>query len=446
MKLSFSRDKLQLFAYFIGLSLLGSIFLQLPWAYTSGTSEPYIDALFTSVSALCVTGLSTLDMSVYTTAGFCIILILIELGGLGILTFVSMMIASPHKKVSLVNRKLVKDFFIDDVEDNPRKILSNILLLTFGIQLLGTLALYPAFYTEGIEAPLFTAFFTAVSAFCNAGFSLFSDSLAQFSHNRAISLIVMSLIFLGGIGFIVLKNLYQIARRRKNHLSLHSKLALISSAVLIVFGSVLYFASEYNNSFRDLSLPDRIIASFFQSITTRTAGFETIAQTSQGPLSNVITIFLMFIGGSPGSIAGGVKTTTFFVAIFYLLRGNEEKSSLTLFHRNISSSSINKAISIVVKSFLIVFVSFLLLIISEQQSLLHSSFSISDLLFETVSAFGTVGLSCGVTAQLTYAGKIIIIFTMFIGRTGIFAMALGSTRNIIEKRFIRYPEESVLIG
>lgn len=446
MKLSFSRDKLQLFAYFIGLSLLGSIFLQLPWAYTSGTSEPYIDALFTSVSVLCVTGLSTLDMSVYTTAGFCIILILIELGGLGILTFVSMMIASPHKKVSLVNRKLVKDFFIDDVEDNPRKILSNILLLTFGIQLLGTLALYPAFYTEGIEAPLFTAFFTAVSAFCNAGFSLFSDSLAQFSHNRAISLIVMSLIFLGGIGFIVLKNLYQIARRRKNHLSLHSKLALISSAVLIVFGSVLYFASEYNNSFRDLSLPDRIIASFFQSITTRTAGFETIAQTSQGPLSNVITIFLMFIGGSPGSIAGGVKTTTFFVAIFYLLRGNEEKSSLTLFHRNISSSSINKAISIVVKSFLIVFVSFLLLIISEQQSLLHSSFSISDLLFETVSAFGTVGLSCGVTAQLTYAGKIIIIFTMFIGRTGIFAMALGSTRNIIEKRFIRYPEESVLIG
>jgi trk system potassium uptake protein len=154
----------------------------------------------------------------------------------------------------------------------------------------------------------------------------------------------------------------------------------------------------------------------------------------------------MFIGGSPGSIAGGVKTTTFFIAFFYLLRGNEEKNNVSLFRRNISSNAINKAISIVIKSFLIVFIAFLLLIISEQQSLLQNSFSISDLLFETVSAFGTVGLSCGVTSQLSFLGKLIIIATMFIGRTGIFAMALGSSRNIIEKRFIRYPEESVLIG
>lgn len=446
MKISYSQDKLQLFAYFIGLSLIGSILLKLPFVYVEGRTAPYIDALFTAVSALCVTGLSTLDMSVYTTAGFCIILILIELGGLGILTFVSMVISSPGKKVSLVNRKMVKDFFIDEVEDNPRKILSNILMLTFGIQIVGTLALFPAFYHEGIDKPLFTAFFTSLSAFCNAGFSIFSDSLAQFIHNRAIALIVMSLIFLGGIGFIVLKNIYQIVRKRKKYLSLHSKLALMSSVVLIVGGAVFFYFSEKSHSLNNLSVLDSIIASLFQSITTRTAGFETIAQSNQGPLSNVVTIFLMFIGGSPGSIAGGVKTTTFFIAIVYLLRGNEEKSNLTLFHRNISSTAINKAISIVVKSFLIVFSSFLLLIISEKRSLLQNSFSISDLLFETVSAFGTVGLSCGVTTRLSFFGKVIIIFTMFIGRTGIFAMALGSSRNIIEKRFIQYPEESVLIG
>lgn len=446
MKLSFSLGKIQLFAYFIILSLAGSLLLMFPFVYTNGTTIPYIDALFTSVSALCVTGLSTLDMSVYTTAGFCVILALIELGGLGILTFVSMMISSPGKKISLINRKLVKEFFIDDVEDNPRKILTNILMLTFGIQILGTLALFPAFYIEGIELPLFTAFFTSVSAFCNAGFSVFSDSLAQFTHNKAVSFIIMTLIFLGGIGFIVLKNLYQIIRKRKKYLTLHSKLALISSAVLIIGGSLIYFFSEYNHSFRDLSLSDSIIASLFQSVTTRTAGFETTAQSNHGPLSNVVTIFLMFIGGSPGSIAGGVKTTTFFIAFFYLWRGNEEKNNVSLFRRNINSSAINKAISIVVKSFIIVFIAFMLLIISEQGSLLKDSFSISDLLFETVSAFGTVGLSCGITSQLSLFGKLIIIGTMFIGRTGIFAMALGSNRNIIEKRFIRYPEESVLIG
>lgn len=446
MKISFSLGKIQLFAYFIILSLAGSLLLQFPFVYSEGKTVPYIDALFTSVSALCVTGLSTLDMSVYTTAGFCVILVLIELGGLGILTFVSMMITSPGKKVSLVNRKMVKDFFIDEVENNPRKILKNILMLTFGIQIMGTLALFPAFHAEGVALPLFTAFFTSVSAFCNAGFSVFSDSLAQFTHNKAVSLIVMTLIFLGGIGFIVLKNLYQIVRKRKKYLSLHSKLALLSSAVLIAGGALFYFFSEYSNSYRGMSLIDSIIASFFQSITTRTAGFETIAQPSQGPLSNVVTIFLMFIGGSPGSIAGGVKTTTFFIAFFYLLRGNEEKNNVSLFRRNISSNAINKAISIVIKSFLIVFIAFMLLIISEQRSLLQNSFSISDLLFETVSAFGTVGLSCGVTSQLSFLGKLIIIATMFIGRTGIFAMALGSSRNIIEKRFIRYPEESVLIG
>lgn len=446
MKSLLSLDKVQLFAYFIILSIAGSFLLQMPFAYTAKESVPYIDALFTSVSALCVTGLSTVDMSVYSTTGFVILLLLIELGGLGILTFVSMFIALPAKKVSLVNRKIVKDFFIDDVEDNPRKILFNILSITIVIQLMGTIALYPAFRKENVENPFFTSLFTSISAFCNAGFSVFSDSLASFNGNDAILLIVMILIFLGGIGFIVLKNIFQTITKKKKHLSLHSKLALYASIILIVTGALCVSLSEWDSSLSSLSTGEKVFSAFFQSITTRTAGFETISQSSMGPLTNVITILFMFIGGSPGSIAGGVKTTTFFIALFFILKGNEEKSNVTLFHRTINTSATNKAISIVVKSFLIVFLSFILLIISEQTLLVTNVFSIADLLFETVSAFGTVGLSCGVTANLSFTGKCIIILTMFIGRTGIFAMALGSSRNMITKRFIRYPEESVLIG
>ncbi len=446
MKISFSPDKFLLFAYFIILSILGTFFLQLPAAYASGEAVPVIDALFTSVSALCVTGLSTVDMNVYTVTGFSVILILIELGGLGILTFVSMVVAAPGKKVSLVNRKIAKDFFVDEVEANPRKILSNILTLTFCIQLLGACILYPLFSMEHVELPLFTAVFTSVSAFCNAGFFLFSDSLSQFTHNKLLQLTVMVLIFSGGIGFIVLKNVYQMVRGRKKHLSLHSKLALLSSIFLIISGALVFFVSEYNHSYIDLTIAEKAAASLFQSITARTAGFETIAQSRQGPSSNIMTILLMFIGGSPGSIAGGVKTTTFFIAVFYFIKGNEERSNLYLFHRTVNSTTITKAVSIVVKSFLIVFISFFLLVISENQSLLVHRFSIADLLFETVSAFGTVGLSCGITSELSFPGKIIIILTMFIGRTGIFAMALGSRRSSIEKRFIRFPDESVLIG
>lgn len=438
-----SSGHVQLFLYFIILALLGSVLLQIPQAYKSNQSVAYIDSLFTAVSAVCVTGLSTLDMSVYTRTGFCILLCLIEAGGLGIVLFITMISVGGSKKVSMVSNRLIRDYFIDDVETNPRRILVNILSFTLGIQLLGAIILTFLFGKEGVEHFIFTAFFTSVSAFCNAGFSVYSDSLASFTTNVPINVVVMALIVFGGIGFIVMQNIWQ-AFKQKKHITLHTKLVLLATISLILLQAIIILIFDYNVALKGLTFAQKVTASFFQSITLRTAGFETIAQSKFTHVSRLSSTLLMLIGGSPASMAGGIKTTTFFAVLCYFIFGNSEKGSFRLFNRRIGRANVEKATQIITKSLGLIFVSLFLIFIAEGNQLAKGTLDATDLIFEVVSAFGTVGLSQGITSSLSTAGKIVIILTMYIGRTGIFAMALQMQSRV--DRFVHYPEETVLIG
>ena len=440
-----SRDKAQLFSYFFFISFAGAALLCMPWAYSSGHPARFIDALFISVSAVCVTGLSTLNMNLFSPAGFIVIMALIETGGLGIITFVSMYLVIPRKKVSLVNRSMISDFYIDDVEFEPRRILRNIITLTVALELLSAFILFFCFKNAGSSRPFLDAIFHSVSAFCNAGFSTYNDSLAGFMGQPILLIVVLTLIVLGGIGFMVITDVIERLSNRKTRLSLHTKIVLITTFGLIFGGTLCFFLLEGDASMKGFSIPDRILASLFQSITPRTAGFEVVSGKSMTLVSSTITIILMFIGGSPGSIAGGIKTTTFFIVFLYAIRGNAERGGINVMKRNIDTGTLEKALGIIIKSLMIVVVAILALLISESGSVARGVCSELDLVFETVSAFGTVGLSLGATPNLTDAGKIIIICTMFIGRTGIFAMALGSVRRERE-RYFEYPSANIMVG
>ncbi len=426
MGFKMSADKIQLFSYFATLSAAGAFLLQIPAAYVSGVPVPFVNSLFTSVSAVCVTGLSSVDMSVYTTAGLAIIMLLIEMGGLGIITFISMYLALPSKKVSLVNRRVVREFFIDEVETNPKTILKNIILFTGIIQLCGAVCLFLAFQSLNVESPVFTSLFLSVSAFCNAGFSPYQNSLADFAAVPAVNIVIMLLIISGGLGFIVLKNVYQTALHRRKRLSLHSKIVLWTTGALIVCGALFFFIADFNSAFKELSVPEKILASFYQSVTARTAGFETLPQKNFSPASQIISDMLMFIGGSPGSMSGGIKTTTFFVILLFSVKGDMTRRRLVLFNRRIDSPTIERAMGILSKSLFFIFVSLTVLLFTEKELVTSGIFGIGDLFFEVVSAFATVGLSQGVTPFLSDAGKIVVIATMFVGRTGFFAMVLRS--------------------
>jgi trk system potassium uptake protein TrkH len=441
-----SSDKVQLFSYFLVICFLGSLLLSCPFAYAAGTPVPYIDALFVSVSAVCVTGLSSVDMNIFSNAGFIIIMSLIELGGLGIIIFISFYVAVPKRKMSLVNRTVLREYFSEDVETEPRKILKSILFFTLSIESMCALILFFQFKKEGSSRPLLDALFHSVSAFCNAGFSTYQKSLCSFVGNYVIETVIMVLIVSGGIGFIVLTDIVnRMTKHDKRRLSFHSRMVLAVTGVLIVGGAFLFYIVERNGAFAGLSEGEKIFASFFSSITPRTAGFSVVPQTSFSPVMNLITSVFMFIGGSPGSIAGGIKTTTFTIVLIYALRGNSERTGLTVNGRNLDTAIIEKSFSIAAKSILILVISLGFLVCTERVLLASGKYSVFDLFFESVSAFGTVGLSLGVTSSLSMMGKAVIIATMFIGRTGIFAMALGFAHSDKE-RFFEYPSANVLVG
>lgn len=445
MRIKLSSDKVQMFSYFILLCLAGSLALSLPLAYKSGTPVPYVDALFTAVSAVCVTGLSTVSMDVYTPAGFIVIMLLIEFGGLGLISFFAVYILTPKRRISMVSRTVIRDFFVDDVETEPLRIVKDIVLLTLLIEGLGAIILSFGFRSAGSHQPLLDGVFHSVSAFCNAGFSTYSTSLETFDGNALILVVVMFLIVSGGIGFTVMSDIRSRAFRKGEKISFHSRIVLIATFILIASGALFFFVIEYDNAMAGFSPGKRVLSSLFQAITPRTAGFDSVPTGNLTPLSQLFTIILMFIGGSPGSIAGGIKTTTFLVVFLYALRGNTERNGLNMQKRNIDTSVVEKAFSIFAKSIMIVLVSLAFLLRTELPSIMDGTCTFLGLAFEVVSAFGTVGLSVGVTPHLSTVGKIVIIITMFVGRTGVFAMALGFVRREKE-RFFEYPSASIMVG
>ncbi len=444
----FSIHPLQkVLASFLVIILAGAFTLMLPVMTTS--SIDFSDALFTATSAVCVTGLITVDTATrFTLAGKIVIVLLIQLGGLGIMTFSLGLLSMLGKKLSLKWRFTFNDLYGDFETIPTRVIIKKILIYTFIIEGTTAFFLFIAFlrYYSPVTA-LGHALFHAVSAFCNAGFSTFSDSLMRFRGDTFLLMVISCAVILGGLGFLVL---YEIATHRRDRrrrswfksLTLHTRIVLVTTFVLLLGGSLIFFLLEKSHVMAALPWPEKLLTSFFQSVTCRTAGFNSIAISSLRASTLLTMMGLMFIGGSPGSIAGGIKTTT-IAAIFLMIRGKfKGDEHVSIQGRSLNQETINRSMTLIILAFLFIFlVSFIMLTIKD----FDMGHSFVSVVFEVVSAFGTVGLSTGITGELPLAEKYLIAAVMFIGRLGpltlITALTLKARKNRIE-----YPEEQIMIG
>ena len=438
----------QVLVYFIAAIVLGSILLSLPIAATT-QNIAYIDALFTATSAVCVTGLIVLDTpNDFTLFGQIVILVLIQLGGLGMMTFASALVLSLGSRLSIRSRHGLTSTIGSTPAVTTGSLIRSIILTTVLFEGIGAAILFFGFrQTAGTSEALYHAIFQSVSAFCNAGFSTFSDSLEGFQSEPLVLLPIAGLIVAGGLGFVVIHELANKVREPQLRLSLHSKLCLVSSVLLIVVGGIAFFVSEYGNSLGEMSQPVKVMNALFQSITTRTAGFNSIPQISLTEFSILMTILFMFIGGCPGSTAGGVKTTT--VAIIGILgwRRLTGYRSLTAFRSAIKEDSASRALAILVTGGVVVVAAFAAFIVAEGRSLSHevARGNFVESLFEVVSAFGTVGLSMGKTGMLDGAGKVIVILLMFTGRVGLLTLVLALARPTRVGE-ITYLDEDIMVG
>jgi trk system potassium uptake protein TrkH len=440
-----NRDRFFLFTYFITIILTGSFLLWVPSAWKGEARLPYMDALFTSTSAVCVTGLVSVDTAQYSLFGKIVIMLLIQFGGLGIISFTTIYLANPRGKISLANRKLIGDYYISSVERDPLKIIRNIVILTISIEIVGALFMYTVFRRTVGSRALFTSLFHAVSAFCNAGFSTFSDNLEGYVGDPTINLAIMSLIVLGGLGFVVVEDLLERSLGRRHRLSMHTRLVVLITLAFIFGGAAVYLLFEWNGGYAALGAPQKIMAAFFQSVTPRTAGFDTVAQAGLTFPSKVFTLLLMYVGASPASTGGGIKTTTFFIVLVMIIRGSQAREDIRVFHKKVSQGSVSRGMMFALRAIAILALAIFALTVTELLLSHHEKKLFIDVVFEIFSAFGTVGLSLGITPLLSVPGKAIIILTMFAGRVGMSALAISLPRRL-PKRIVDVPEEEVLIG
>jgi len=439
VKLSLSRKLIMGFMLAI---IIGTLILMLPIATTNEKGLDFLTALFTIASAICVTGLSVINVSKELNVfGQITLLMFIQLGGLGIMTFSSFIFMLIGKKITYEERELLKEE--RNVEDNGGIIgfLRKVILTVFTIEIIGAIFLTFSFAREmPLKKAIYFGIFHSISAFCNAGFSLFSQGLEGYSSNILMNVTVAYLIIIGGIGFTVINSIIDSVRHRRNKLDLTSKVAVTITTILTVIGMVFFFIFEYKNNgtIGNMSLGKKILASFFQSVTTRTAGFNTVPIGNLTESSTLMFCILMFVGASPGSTGGGIKTTTIGVIIFYVIGIIRKKEKVSIFNRRIGWEILNRAIVILVLA--IAYVLTITLIILSIENL-----TFNQAIFEVVSAFGTVGLTLGVTPDLGVISRLLIIITMFIGRLGpmTFALAFGGT-NEIEK--ISFPKENIIVG
>lgn len=421
------------------------------WFFPSSYRRPlrFIDALFTSTSAVCVTGLTVIDIGKdLTLFGQIVTLILFQIGGLGIITFSTIFFVIMGRPIRFKHREIVQSSFLYSPMRDFIVILKSILFFSFFFEFIGIIILFIRFsYDFPKGEAFFKALYHAISAFNNCGYSLFSNSLAEYRSDMIVNLTIMGLIVIGGIGFIVQYEIFKKITGIRKRFSIHTKIVLISTIILILFGALFFYLFEYNHVIKDFSMRDKILVSLFQSITPRTCGFSTIEIGSLTNQTILLLLILMFIGASPGSTGGGVKTTSLallLLTIWNRFKGNQEVS---VFSRTISKENVNRMISIIFASFFaITFITSMLLISAEKGLLPDLSRNLFiEYLFEVVSAFGTVGLSMGVTQKLSDFQKIAIIIMMFSGRVGPLTLAYSLTR-IKVKREIIYAEEGIMIG
>lgn len=433
---------------FLGVIVLGAILLSLPISTVQRGSMPLLDALFTATSAVCVTGLVVVDTGVYFTKfGQMVILALIQIGGLGMMTLSTFFLILLGKRLQMKDLFVIESSIGKEMVHGVKGLVKYILLFTIGIELLGACILSWRFITYNhypVLRAVYHALFHSISAFCNAGFSLYSDNLVGFRTDWVVILVISILIICGGLGFVVLLNIntYKFWKKDillRGRLKLQTKIVFVVTIGLLISGTIGILLLEWDNTLKGLSIWDKVMNGFFHSTTPRTTGFNTLDIAGMYLPTLCFILFLMFIGGSPGSTAGGIKTSTFMILVanaFNIIRG---KTDVQLFNRTIPKRVIQEATCIAAISTGFVFIFTMGLLLSEK------NIDFMRMLFEAISAFSNVGLSTGITSNLTNIGKLIIIITMFIGRISPLTMALVVGRKE-ELPAIGYPIETVMVG
>ncbi len=453
-------------AAFIAVIGLGSCALSLPQC-AAGEPVPFVDALFVSTSAVCVTGLASVDaFAVFNRSGQIVILVLIQLGGIGIVTYTSLIFYMLGRRISLRDRMAVQQGLFYNPSFHLGRFLQRMVISVLLLEAAGA-ALLLYLEPEGIGA--FNAVFLAVSAFCNAGFAPWPDSLAQWSDRWAITGVIMSLIVLGGLGFFVADDLARVVRARLHavrqriasrsrkspgetgarvQLSYYSRLVLKTTIVLILGGAAAIFLVELGNGiWKNTPLSERLLTALFQSVTSRTAGFATVDMARLSDVTLLILIMLMFVGGSPGSCAGGIKTTAFRILCSSLVSHLHGHSQVVVDGRAMDASTLNKAQLLLFYALMTIVAATFLLTVTENGIVYHGGTRLSfmDLFFEVVSAFATVGLSVNLTPQLSAEGKLILCLVMFIGKLGP-VWLITTIQQFQTETAYRFPESSIPIG
>jgi trk system potassium uptake protein TrkH len=455
MKKKYSPTSTQLIAlgFFLAI-IIGTVLLALPVSTAKGEHTSILEALFTATTSVCVTGLVVVDtFSHFTLFGKIIILLLIQVGGLGIVSITTLVMLLFRRKFTLKNSMMMQDAYNLNTKQNLKRFTIKVFIGTLSIELIGAILYSISFCQEfGLLRGIWYAVFNAVSAFCNAGIDIIgANSLMNYSSNPLVLITTMFLIIMGGLGFIVWWDIIDIIYKIKDgkikaraffkSMKVQTKLVLIMTASLVILGALFIYLLEKNNpeTIGNMSTGNKVLNAVFQSVTLRTAGFISFSQKGLRDATAVICMVLMFIGGSPVGTAGGVKTVTMAVIFFTFLSMIRERDEVVVFKRKISPSVVKKTVTILFVSFGAVVIMFVLLLITNDVDFV-------DGLYEVVSAIATVGLSRNLTSSLNSAGRIIIILCMYLGRIGPISMAIAFNSQDSRKNLLKYPEENIIVG
>lgn len=439
---------------FLAVILIGAFLLSLPISHNDGEWFGFTDSLFTATSCVCVTGLVVVDTAIeFTLFGQIVILLLIQIGGLGFMTLATVMFIVFGKKINLQSRIYMQESVSEDNLKGVVRLAQKIVIYTLAFEAMGAFVLSFQFAKDfGVGEGIFKAIFMSVSAFCNAGFDVLGanygafSSLAHYQNNPLVLLTLGVLIIMGGLGFAVITDI--ISRKKSNRLRAHSKAVLLMTSILIVLGTVMFLGFEYNNpkTIGNMSFGNKLLNALFQAITPRTAGFQVLNQADLTVSGATLTMVLMFIGASPASTGGGIKTTTFLIMIAYLwsnLRGEKE---LVLNKKQITTAQLKKAIAIIITAVLVIVGSVMVISIAEGVNG-NKYAGFEKILFESISAFATVGLSMGITPTLSVVSKLMLCLVMLIGRTGPITMGFALVKKVNKTQVnIKYPNSDIMVG
>ncbi|MFA5675634.1 MAG: potassium transporter TrkG [Christensenellales bacterium] len=440
---------------FLSLILLGTVLLSLPISAKPGRQLGFLDNLFTSTSAVCITGLSVADIGLtFSLFGQIVILFLIQAGGLGVMTVMSLVFVLLGKRITLSERMIIKEALNEFNLSGVVRMVLRIIKYTVFFELAGAAVLAIRFVPLLGLKGVFYSVFHSVSAFCNAGFDLMGpvsgefSGLSMFASDPVVIFTLSALIILGGLGFAVIADIFGIGnRRRRQKLCRYTKLVLAANAVLLVLGLATVFSFELGNP-RTLGALDtggKIISGIFQAITPRTAGFSTLDQGALLSATRFVVIILMFIGASPAGTGGGIKTTTVAIVTLFAFSGIKKSQDVNIFGRRLAFDTVRRALSIMVLALLFVLI-VCFAVIGIEGLRQEALFSTQNIVFEVVSAFGTVGISAGITPLLCTASRVIIIITMFVGRIGLMTLVFGLSSRSEKPADLRYPKERFMVG